>query len=71
MATREQVVLVLDTDATRKYPFSRETLDKIQELREHEQRELNEENPGKEYLVPAPVIIKEAIDLLYDSTFAR
>lgn len=66
---KEQVVLVLDTDATRKYPFTRETLDKIQELREHEEKVLNEENPGKTYMVPAPVIIKEAVDLLYDSTF--
>lgn len=66
---REQVVLQMETDATRKYPFSRETLDQIQDLRFKRERELNEENPEKEYLVPAPIIIAEAIADLHEKTF--
>lgn len=66
---REQVVLQMETDATRKYPFSRETLDQIQDLRFKRERELNEENPDKEYLVPAPIIIAEAIADLHEKAF--
>lgn len=66
---KEQVVLVMDTDATRKYPFSRVTLDQIQDLRFHREKELNEASPGKSYMVPAPIIIADAIELLHSKVF--
>lgn len=66
---REQVVMVLDTDATRKYPFSRATLDQIQDLRHAAEKELNDANQNKSYMVPAPVIIAQAIDELHAKVF--
>ncbi|AWY03065.1 hypothetical protein SCYZ1_15 [Pseudomonas phage SCYZ1] len=66
---REQVVMVLETDATRKYPFSRHTLDQIQDLRHHAEKELNDANPNKSYMVPAPVILAQAIDDLHAKVF--
>lgn len=66
---REQVILQMDTDATRKYPFSRTTLDQIQDIRYQKEKDLNELNPGKEYLVPAPIVIAEAIADLHEKMF--
>lgn len=66
---KEQVVLQMDTDATRKYPFPRQTLDQIADLRHKREQDLNDSNPGKEYLVPAPVIIAEAIAAAHAQAF--
>lgn len=66
---KEQVVLQMETDATRKYPFPRETLDQIADLRHKREQELNHANPGKEYLVPAPVIIAEAVAAAHAQAF--
>ena len=66
---KEQVVLQMDTDATRKYPFPRETLDQIADLRHKREQDLNDANPGKEYLVPAPVIIAEAVAAAHAQAF--
>lgn len=66
---KQQVVLQMDTDATRKYPFPRQTLDQIADLRYKREQELNAANPDKEYLVPAPVIIAEAIAAAHTQAF--
>lgn len=65
----ESVVITLpDTVATRAYPFTQQTLDQIQDIRKHKERELNEAQ-GKTFVVPAPVIIAEAIDRLHEDYF--
>lgn len=66
---REQVILQMETDATRKYPFSRRTLDQIQDLRLLEERTLKKECPEKDFLVPAPIIIARAVERLHFETF--
>ncbi|QDH46118.1 hypothetical protein Pa222_025 [Pseudomonas virus Pa222] len=66
---KRQVVIQMETYATRKYPFSRDTLDKIQSIRRVKEQELNDANPDEEFLVPAPVVIAEAIDRLFEDYF--
>lgn len=66
---KEVTTLVLaDTVATRKYPFTRQTLDQIQDLRKKREEELTAET-GKDHMVPAPVIIAEAIYLMHQDEF--
>lgn len=65
MSTKEVVTLILpDTVATRKYPFTRDTLDQIADLRSHRENELYDETK-KEHMVPAPVIIADAIAMMH------
>lgn len=67
--TKEVITLVLpETVATRSYPFSRQTLDQIKELRHNREEDLFDET-GKEHMVPAPVVLAEAVDLLHRTTF--
>lgn len=62
-------VVVIETDATRKYPFSRKTLDQIQDLRQVEEDRYQRQ--GQDVIVPAPVIIANAVDLLHQQTFGE
>lgn len=55
---------MLDTVATRKYPFTQKTLDQIKELRESSQDRLYLQT-GEDIIVPAPVIIAEAVACLH------
>ncbi|AFD10723.1 hypothetical protein I7C_045c [Pseudomonas phage MR299-2] len=66
---KRQVVIHMETDATRKYPFSKETLDKMADIRRLKEQELNEANPGEEFLVPAPIVLAEAVDMLHEYYF--
>lgn len=66
----KRITLVLETVATRSYPFAQETLDQLQDLRKLREDDLKEET-GNEYLVPAPVIIAEAVNLLHTQTFGK
>lgn len=49
-----------NTVATRKYPFTQQTLDQIRDLREHSQDKLYQET-GEDIIVPAPIILAEAV----------
>lgn len=62
------VVTLPDTVATRQYPFTRETLDQIQDIRKVKERELGDGSTTT-FIVPAPVIIAEAIDKLHQEYF--
>lgn len=53
-----------DTVATRKYPFTQKTLDQIREIRESRQDIIYNES-GEEIIVPAPIVIADAINLLH------
>ncbi|AUX83649.1 hypothetical protein FDJ32_gp20 [Pseudomonas phage NV1] len=65
----ESVVISLDnTVATRGYPFTQETLDQIRDIRYQKEKELGE-GTDKKFLVPAPVVIAEAIDKLHAEYF--
>lgn len=67
--TKEVVTLVMDnTEATRKYPFTRETLDQIRALRLREEEQLKKDT-GKDYIVPAPMIIQAAVAYFYSTVF--
>lgn len=69
MELSQSVVVTLpDTVATRQYPFTRETLDQIQDIRKVKEKELGEGSTVT-YVVPAPVVIAEAIDLLHREYF--
>lgn len=69
MPYNQSVVITMpDTVATRSYPFTRETLDQIQDLRHLKEKELGEASEHT-YVVPAPVIIAEAIDKLHAEYF--
>ena len=71
MSTVEVITLILpNTVATRKYPFTRETLDQIADLRKHREDELYEETK-REHMVPAPVIIADAIALMHQSVITH
>lgn len=68
MSLVETTVITLDnTAATRKYPFTQQTLDQIQDIRKVKEKGLNE--GGGNFIVPAPVIIAEAIDKLHQDYF--
>lgn len=62
------VVTLENTVATRSYPFTQETLDQIQDIRKAKERELNEAS-NQTFVVPAPVVIAEAIALLHEDYF--
>lgn len=62
------VVTLENTVATRSYPFTQETLDQIQDIRKAKERELNEAS-NQTFIVPAPVVIAEAIALLHEDYF--
>lgn len=65
----ERATLVLsDTVATRKYPFTQQTLDEIRDLRQLREQDYLRDH-DQEVIVPAPVIIAEAIHLLHTETF--
>lgn len=66
--TQSVVVTLPDTVATRQYPFTRETLDQIQDIRKVKEKELGEGGTTT-FVVPAPVVIAEAIDLLHQHYF--
>lgn len=69
MSLSEQIVVTLEnTAATRKYPFTRDTLDKIQDIRFQMEKAYGEVT-GKDYMVPAPVVISQAIDELHERLF--
>ena len=63
-----RVMHLEDTVATRAYPFTRETLDQIQDIRHLQEKELFDEGEGV-VIVPAPVVIAEAIDMLHTHYF--
>lgn len=66
---KEVITLVLsETAATRKYPFTRDTLDKIKEIRGKLEDDLKEET-GKEYLVPAPMVLEAAVNMYHCHLF--
>lgn len=65
-----KVVHLPDTVATRAYPYTQETLDQIQDLREEKQRE-HFRDTGEHVIYPAPVIIAEAIDLMHQDFFLQ
>ena len=68
MSLIQTTVITLDnTAATRKYPFTQQTLDQIQDIRKVKEKELND--GGGNFIVPAPVIIAEAIDKLHQDYF--
>lgn len=71
MILKEQVIVQMETDATRKYPFSRKTLDQIQDLRQWEEDNMKAEFPDKDFLVPAPIIIARAIDDMHRGVFVQ
>ncbi|UMO76476.1 hypothetical protein DNAM_500 [Pseudomonas phage BroderSalsa] len=62
------VVTLENTVATRSYPFTQETLDQIQDIRKAKEREMNEAS-NQTFVVPAPVVIAEAIALLHEDYF--
>lgn len=65
----ETVTITLeDTVATRGYPFTQLTLDQIRDIRYQKEKELGE-GTEKQFLVPAPVVIAEAIDKLHAEYF--
>lgn len=69
MQLSQSVVITMpDTVATRSYPFTRQTLDQIQDLRHLKEKELGEGGTTT-FVVPAPVIIAEAIDRLHQEYF--
>jgi len=65
-----KVVELENTVSTRKYPFVQETLDKIRELRHLKEDELYKET-GEDVVVPAPIIIKEAVDRMHEEEFGK
>lgn len=65
LSQTETVVITLDnTVATRGYPFTQNTLDQIRDIRFAKEKELSD-GTGKNFMVPAPVVIAEAIDKLH------
>lgn len=65
----ETVVVTLDdTVATRSYPFTQNTLDQIRDIRYKREKVLNEGGTAT-FMVPAPVVIAEAIDRLHQEVF--
>ncbi len=64
------VMTLPTTAATRKYPFSRDTLNKLQELRKFREDKYYDAS-GLDIIVPAPVILSDAVDLLYSQTFTQ
>lgn len=58
-----------DTVASRSYPFTQITLDQIRDLREAAQEDLKE-TTGQEHMVPAPVVLADAVNRLWNDTFS-
>lgn len=70
MLKQQTVVTLENTAATRKYPFTRETLDQIQDIRFRMEQDMKLESGGvTDYMVPAPVVISQAIDELHGRMF--
>ena len=70
MMSKEVVTHILeDTEATRRYPFTRETLDKIADIRRAKEKEYNDGDAERAHMVPAPVVIAEAVDVLHEKYF--
>lgn len=68
-STSNTLVMTLPvTNATRKYPFAGETLDKIKAIRKVKEDRYYDAS-GLDIICPAPVVIAEAVDLLYSQTF--
>lgn len=65
--TPSKVLELSDVAAMRKYPFTRETLDQIMALRQHQEDRIYE-STGEVVTVPAPVIISEAVNIYYTQT---
>lgn len=63
-----QTVHLSDTVASRSYPFTQLTLDQIRDLREQAQDELQTDT-GLIHMVPAPVILAEAVNELWKERF--
>lgn len=57
-----------NTVASRSYPFTQLTLDQIQDLRKHYEATAFE-RAQVEHMVPAPVIIADAVNNLWNSIF--
>ena len=69
LTLQESIVVTLDdTVASRRYPFTQITLDQIQDLRHLKEKQLGE-TASKSFIVPAPVIIAEAIEALHFQNF--
>jgi hypothetical protein len=63
-----KVVTLQNTVATRSYPFTQRTLDQIKDLRADSEDGIFE-STGETVMVPAPVVIAEAINQLHKATF--
>lgn len=59
-----------NTVTTRKYPFTQETLDQIQDLRHAAEERWFDEN-GEEVIIPAPIVIADAVNNLHKQTFSE
>ena len=64
----QKVMELTNTVATRKYPFTQLTLDQIQDIRKAKEDQIYDET-GNNVLVPAPIVIAEAIDHLHEEMF--
>lgn len=66
--TRNPVMMIEGPVLRRTFPFSQETLDKIADIRDYRQGQYEEEY-HEAVMIPAPIIIQEAIDRLYEELF--
>ncbi len=65
-----KTLMLEDTVSTRKYPFTRQTLDQIQDLRRKREDRIYDSH-GEVVVVPAPIIIAEAVDALHRDEFGE
>lgn len=64
----KKVIQLEETVATRSYPYSQKMLDQQHELRDAMEKDYWEET-GESVIVPAPVVIAEALDRLHQDYF--
>jgi hypothetical protein len=64
-----KIIHLVDTVATRSYPFTQETLDQLHDIRQAREEEHLLET-GESVVIPAPVILAEAVDRMHDDFFA-
>ncbi len=65
-----KTLMLEDTVSTRKYPFTRQTLDQIQDLRRNREERIYDSH-GEVVVVPAPIIIADAVDALHRDVFGE
>ncbi len=64
----QRVMKLSDTEVTRSYPFTRKTVNQIQDLRRAKE-DAHYDLTGEDVMVPAPVVIAEAIDDMHAKYF--